>query len=143
MEKNKEKGKHEIFVSFELKDIIQIIIGACILAVPIGFTEEAWRLGEILPISNIIFLLVLTLCFITLFTYYHYHKEKINLNPKHQITQLIKRVFATYIFSFLIVGIILETIKVTAWFSNFLLSFKRTIVITFPAAIGAVISDRI
>ncbi|MCK4429723.1 MAG: hypothetical protein KAW19_00325, partial [Candidatus Aminicenantes bacterium] len=43
-----EKGKilHKIIsplmVEFHPKDVLQVIIGAAILAVPVGFTEETW-----------------------------------------------------------------------------------------------------
>ena len=43
------------------KDILQIIAGASILAVPVGFTEETWMLGEILPKLNILLIFLLSL----------------------------------------------------------------------------------
>jgi uncharacterized membrane protein len=62
----KKKGKNDgvfhsfvepIIPRFELKDILQVLIGASILAVPIGFTEETWVLGESLPLVNVFGLL--------------------------------------------------------------------------------------
>ena len=53
------KGKlykliHPLALEFHPKDILQVMIGAAILAIPVGFTEETWRFGEILPLSNVI-----------------------------------------------------------------------------------------
>ena len=56
---------------FENRDIFQVIIGAALLAVPVGFTEETWRLGEILPLTNIFILMALTVIFISAFAYTH------------------------------------------------------------------------
>ncbi|MFC1589880.1 hypothetical protein ACFL42_00145 [Candidatus Omnitrophota bacterium] len=36
-------------VELKPRDILQIIVGASVLAIPIGLTEEAWVLGEQLP----------------------------------------------------------------------------------------------
>jgi len=55
--------------SFNLEDASQVFVGAFALAVPISFSEEAWRLGETLPFHNLIMLFVLSLLFLTLFTY--------------------------------------------------------------------------
>ncbi|HEY7867203.1 MAG TPA: DUF2391 domain-containing protein, partial [Psychromonas sp.] len=35
--------------SFNMEDVSQVFVGAFALAVPISFSEEAWRLGETLP----------------------------------------------------------------------------------------------
>ncbi len=45
-------------------DIMQILIGAAVLSVPVGFTEETWKLGENLPFPNVLGLVVLAWVFI-------------------------------------------------------------------------------
>ena len=45
---------------FNLEDLSQIAIGAFVLAVPISFSEEAWQLGESLPIFNLLLLFSLS-----------------------------------------------------------------------------------
>ena len=35
-----------LMVEFRLRDLLQIIVGASLLAIPIAFTEETWDLGE-------------------------------------------------------------------------------------------------
>ena len=42
-----------MLVEFELRDVIEIIVGACVLAIPVAFTEEVWVLGEQLPLLNV------------------------------------------------------------------------------------------
>ena len=38
--------------SFNMEDASQVFVGAFALAVPISFSEEAWRLGQTLPFPN-------------------------------------------------------------------------------------------
>ncbi|MDV5080158.1 DUF2391 domain-containing protein, partial [Vibrio parahaemolyticus] len=45
---------------FNLEDASQVLVGAFALAVPISFSEEAWRLGESLPMINLLMLLSLS-----------------------------------------------------------------------------------
>jgi len=68
-------------VEFRPRDVMQIIIGSAILAVPVGFTEETWKLGESLPWLNVIALLVVSLIFISLFVYHNYYRNSPKENP--------------------------------------------------------------
>lgn len=54
---------------FNLEDASQIAIGAFVLAVPISFSEEAWRLGSTLPIGNLLLIFALSVLFLAFFTY--------------------------------------------------------------------------
>jgi uncharacterized membrane protein len=128
---------HPVRVEFHVKDILQVILGASILAIPVGYTEETWHLGEILPLVNIIGFLLLSLLFISAFTYYHYYHNNINKHWDH----FIKRVFLTYLSAFLIVAILLTLIQRTPWTTDFILAFKRTVIVTFPAAMSGAIAD--
>jgi len=63
--------------SLNLEDISQTAIGGFALAVPILFSEEAWKLGESLPIINLLFLFTLSLIFLSFFTYQGVFQGKI------------------------------------------------------------------
>ena len=142
MKNEKNKILHEIvdpiLPKFSLHDFIQVIIGASVLAVPIGFTEETWRLGETLPVLNIVGLLTLSLIFISTFTYYQYnHKHKENKSWK----EFTKRVFFTYVFSFIVVAIIMTLIQRAPWNTEMIIAFKRVAIVTFPSSMSAAIAD--
>lgn len=132
-----------IRTEFENRDIFQVIIGASVLAVPVGFTEETWALGESLPFANILAIMAFTLIFISTFVYAHYHRGKIKSNPRHHLKHFSNRVFFTYIFSFAIVALLLSIIKVAPWTTDFALAFKRTIIVAFPCSMSAAIADLI
>ncbi|MBD3156005.1 MAG: DUF2391 family protein [Candidatus Aenigmarchaeota archaeon] len=128
-----------LMIEFKLKDVLQVIIGATILAVPVAFTEEVWLLGETLPILNIGTFLFLSVLFIGTFDYYNFYRNRIE---KHW-QEFVKRVFFTYIFSFIVVGIILYLIQKTPWNTDWLLAVKRIIIVTFPSSMSAAIADTI
>ena len=41
-------------LSFNLEDASQVVIAAFALAVPVSFSEEAWKLGVTLPLTNLL-----------------------------------------------------------------------------------------
>jgi len=124
---------------FKLKDLLQVLVGASILSVPVGFTEETWRMGEQLPLANILGLFVLSIAFISMFTYYQYHHGK--PSTKEHMSEFAKRVAFTYLASFIVVTFILVLIMRAPWTTDLLLALKRTIIVTFPASLSAAIAD--
>jgi uncharacterized membrane protein len=113
------------------------MIGAGILAIPVGFTQETWDLAEILPLGNVIGLLLVSILFIAMFTYYHYYKNKM----KKHTDEFLKRVFFTYIVAFLVVALLLSLIEKAPWLGDWILAFKRTALVTFPASMSGAIAD--
>jgi len=142
MKKGKGEGVIQTLVKpiipeFKLKDVLQIIIGASILAVPIGFTQETWDLGITMPLLNVLGLLALSVVFISLFTYYQYHHKR-----EGQHTHLlVKTIVGTYALSFVAVALILGLIQKTPWNIDALLAFKRIVIVAFPASMSAAIAD--
>jgi len=138
-----EKVLHKVvsplMLEFNPKDVLQVIVGSAILAVPVGFTEETWHLGESLPLQNIIYLLALSLLFISAFVYYNYYKEHISTHWD----ELLKRVISTYIISFLVVATLLTLIQRTPWSTDWLLAFKRVVIVAFPSSMSAAVADMI
>jgi len=137
--------KNEVFrvlpIEFRLKDVLQVLIGASILAVPVGFTEETWSLGEALPSLNIFLLFLVSLIFISAFVYYHYHKGKHNHSKKVHWGELTKRVLSTYVLSFLVVAVLLTIIQRTPWMTDWVLALKRTVIVAFPSSMSATVAD--
>ena len=127
------------FVRFTERDLLQVVTGATLLAIPVGFTEEVWRIGEILPLFNVFGFLFLSLLFISLFVHYHYHKTRENLS-QHR-SAFFKRVLLTYLFSFIVVSVLLTLIQQAPWNVDFALALKRAIIVTFPSSMSAALVD--
>jgi len=124
---------------FHPKDVLQVVIGATILAIPVGFTEETWKLGGSLPMKNVLIILGISLIFIASFVYYNYYRGKIE---KHK-EEFIKRVLSTYVLSFIVVALMLILIEVAPWSVDWQLAFKRTVIVTLPASMSAAVADTI
>lgn len=124
-------------VELKPRDIIQIIVGATILAIPVGLTEETWILAQELKIENVLSLGILSVLFISLFVYFNSYR----FNLKKHISEYIKRVLATYLLSLFVVGLLLTIIEKCPWGVDNLLAIKRIIITAFPASMAATISD--
>ncbi|MEP1469404.1 MAG: DUF2391 family protein [Halieaceae bacterium] len=126
-----------LMVELRLKDIVQILVGASLLAIPMAYTEETWQLGATLPIINIAILSLLSLIFIAIFVYanfYRYYLEGF-------IFEYVKRVLAIYLISLMVVGFLMTVIQQCPWGVDNLLAIKRIIIVAFPASMSAVAVD--
>jgi uncharacterized membrane protein len=126
-----------LMVELRPRDIMQMIVGATILAIPLGFTEETWKLGEQLPLTNVLYLTVLSILFISLFVYYNFYR----FHLKGRTFEYVKRVIATYFIALLVVGILLTIIEKCPWQTDYVLAIKRIIIVSFPASMSATIAD--
>ncbi|WP_372765813.1 DUF2391 family protein [Pseudoalteromonas sp.] len=123
--------------SFNFEDIIQICVGAFALAVPISFSEEAWQLAETLPLMNLFLLLSLSLVFLSLYTYESVYLRDI----KTRRLLFIARIVIAYLITFVIVCLVLLSIDKLPIFTDPLVALRRTVVISMPASMGAIIVD--
>jgi uncharacterized membrane protein len=126
-----------LMVEFKPRDLMQVIVGASILAVPVAFTEETWNLGEKLPLNNVLALSGISVLFIGLFVYFNFYR---NMFRGH-VFNYVKRVLAIYVFSAFVVGVLLTLIEQCPWGVDNMLAVKRILIVSFPASMSAAISD--
>src|SRR3989338_3339101 len=133
------QGLSPLMVEFHFKDILQVVVGAAILSIPVSFTEETWRLGQTMPFTNILIIFLISLIFIAGFTYHNYYRQNIS---QHQF-EFFKRTIFTYLISFGVVAIILTLIQQAPWQTDWFLALKRAIIVAFPASMSATLADTI
>ena len=75
--------------------------------------------------------------FIALFVYFNFYRFAF----KGHAVEYCKRVIAIYVFSLLVVGLILTIIHKCPWGSDNLLAVKRMLIVAFPASMSAAVSD--
>jgi len=126
-----------LMVEFRPRDLMQVVLGAAILAVPVALTEETWRLGELLPFRNVLMLSAISILFIALFVYFNFYRFAF----KGHAFEYSKRVFSIYFFSLVVVGGLLTVIQKAPWTTDALLAVKRTLIVAFPASMSAAVSD--
>jgi len=123
--------------SFNMEDVSQIFVGAFALAVPISFSEEAWRLGETLPFTNLLMLFILSVIFLGFFTYQSVFQK----NIKSRLIVFIFRIVIAYLMAALVVGLVLLCLDKLPLLEDPIISMRRIIVITMPASMGAIVVD--
>ena len=126
-----------LMVELNIRDIIQIVVGATLLAIPMAFTEETWKLGSTLPDANVAILSLVSLSFIALFVYVHFYRFYL----KGFVFEYFKRVFAIYFISLVVVGLLMTLIEQCPWGVDNMLAIKRIIIVAFPASMSAVATD--
>jgi len=126
-----------VMVEFRPRDLMQVIVGASLLAVPVAFTEETWNLGAELPTLNVLALSGLSLLFIGLFVYFNFYRY---LFRQHAL-EYLKRVTSIYVFSLVVVGLLLTLIQRCPWGFDNALALKRILIVAFPASMSAAVSD--
>ncbi|ANO32570.1 DUF2391 family protein [Vibrio breoganii] len=123
--------------SFNMEDASQVFVGAFALAVPISFSEEAWRLGETLPLGNLMMLFALSVIFLGVFTYQSVFQK----NVRHRLFVFLFRIFIAYVITALVVSLVLFCLDKLPLLTDPMTSLKRVIVITMPASMGAIVVD--
>jgi uncharacterized membrane protein len=124
-------------LSFNLEDAAQVAIGAFALAVPVAFSEEAWRLGETLPLQNLVLVFVLSLFFLGLFAYGSVFQASIS----HRLPVFLWRIVIAYLLAALVVALVLLALDKLPLFAQTAIALKRLVIITMPASMGAIVVD--
>jgi len=126
-----------LMVEFRIRDAMQTVVGASILAIPAAYTEEAWNLGRDLPVANISAIALISIVFIATFVYFNFYKGYI----AEFRAQFVIRVITTYTVSVVVVAILLTVIGQCPWGIDNALALKRIVVVAFPASMSATVTD--
>tara|TARA_B100001248_G_C27395862_1_gene465492 strand:- start:154 stop:645 length:492 start_codon:yes stop_codon:yes gene_type:complete len=128
-----------LMVELNPKDILQIFVGAFLIATPLCFTEEVWRLSESLKSENVYALGLVSILTVVLFIYFNFYRYRV----KGNLIEFFKRTVATYFITISSIILILVLIDKFPFQENPDVAINRVIIIGFPALFGAVISDYI
>ncbi len=126
-------------VELRRRDLTQILVGASVLAIPVGFTEEVWTLGSELPVTNVVGLSIISLAFIALYVYFTFYRD---LFAQFRF-EYVKRVLAIYFLTLVVVASLLTIIQGAPWAAEPTVAIKRVVIVAFPASMSAALSDSI
>ena len=124
-------------VELKIQDVLEILVGASILAVPVAFTEEVWNMGNDLGWFNIILLNFVSLIFMGSFMYFKGYRNRLEMYRN----EYLKRLFSTFFLSVLIVAILLTIVGKCPWITDPDLALKRILIGSFPASMSATVTD--
>lgn len=125
-----------LMVELRPRDMLQIFIGAFLIASPLCFTEEIWQLSISLKLQNIIYLMICSMVTVTSFVYFNFYRFKLI----GHVAEFVKRIFAIYFITTFSVVLILFLIDKLP-FEEPMIAFKRVIIIAFPSIFGAAFTD--
>jgi uncharacterized membrane protein len=123
--------------SFNLEDASQIFVGAFALAVPISFSEEAWRLGETLPAMNLIMLFALSVAFLGIYAYQSVFQHDV----QRRKLVFVSRIVIAYLMTAFVVALVLLSLDKLPLLEEPMVALNRIIIISMPASMGAIIVD--
>ncbi len=124
-------------MSFNLEDVGQVAVGSFALAVPIAFSEEAWKLGETLPIMNLSLVFILSIAFLSFYAY----ESVFQADIKYRIPVFISRIIFAYLIAAVVVSLVLFSLDKFPLLTDTYVALRRLIVVTMPASMGAIIVD--
>jgi uncharacterized membrane protein len=124
-------------MSFNLEDVGQVAVGSFALAVPIAFSEEAWKLGETLPLMNLSLVFILSIAFLSFYAY----ESVFQADIKYRIPVFISRIIFAYLIAAIVVSLVLFSLDKFPLLTDTYVALRRLIVVTMPASMGAIIVD--
>lgn len=119
------------------EDIGQVIVGSTALSVPVAFSEESWHFGQTLPAFNMALVVILSLVFLVLFAYQSIFQG----NIRHRIPAFVFRIILDYLITLAVVAVVLLALNRFPLLTDPVIALKRTLVIAFPASMGAIVVD--
>jgi uncharacterized membrane protein len=122
---------------FNTEDASQIAIGAFAMAMPIAFTQEAWDMALTLPWLNLLLFAVLSICFLSFYAYYSLFQGAV----KNRVRSYVVRVGLAYAITLLVVALVLLALDKLPIMDDPMVAFRRLIIVSMPASIGAIIVE--
>ncbi len=128
-----------LMVELRARDLLQIMVGSSVLAIPVAFTEETWNLGTRLPGVNVALLALISVVFIGIFVFANFYRHYF----REYAFEFVKRVLATYVVSLVVVAVLLTIIQQCPWGTDWALALKRVVIVGLPASLSATMTDAI
>ena len=124
-------------VRFSVQDVVEIALGACVMAFPVATTEEVWNLGTELSVARVLLFSIASLFFLAILIFgLHGHGRE---NQEWGV--FARRVGTTYFLTLVICALLLFGVDRLELFTDPMTGFKRTILVAFPASFAATVVD--
>lgn len=123
-------------VEFDWHDLVQLVVGAVVLAVPVAFTEEVWDLGESLSGGRIVLVALTSIATLALFIKVLFYPN----NLAEYRFEFLKRVMAAYLVTLTVAMLLLILIGKGPG-ADGVFALKRAVLIAFPASFAATVVD--
>ncbi len=123
-------------VEFHVQDLLQLVAGAAVMALPVSLTEEVWNLAADFSPLRALAIFAVSLIILAGFIWSLFYGQRIREFPSH----FFKRCLSTYLVTFL-VALSLLFLWDKAPLDDLGLTPTRTIIVAFPASFAATAVD--
>ena len=123
--------------AFSRKDLTEIVVGACTLALPLAVTEEVWDLSRELHVLNVLAIVAVSYAVIAYFVRSHFYGG--DLTGRHG--EYIKRVLSVYGVTLLVCALCLLAIGKLPILVEPTVALKRVVLTSLPASFLATVVD--
>lgn len=135
-----------LMIEFYPRDVLQTIVGAIILAVPMAFTDEVWRIGAELPTSRILLVSAVSIFAIATFVYYNIYKAErgegfSEMFKRGDGEEFIKRVIGTYVVALTVSFVLLWILDRAPLTEHIMTTLHRAVLVALPASMSASVAD--
>ena len=130
-----ESRRHAI----KSRDFAEIIIGSVVLAFPVAVTEEVWVTSANISLLRVLLIALGSMFFISFFVRTVYFNETTWTSSR----QVAGRTLTVYSVTLLTAALTLFAVDKLPLAADALVSFKRTVIVAFPASFAATVVDSI
>ena len=123
---------------YQIRDIAEAVIGACIIAFPVAATEEVWNVGAELSLGRVLLFALVSNGVLAAVIYAIYQQKNVPFNGR----VFARRVAGTYSISLLAAAFLLFGFDRLDLLEQPLIALKRTILVAFPASFAATTIDK-
>ncbi len=121
---------------FKPEDLVQLAVGACVLAIPIAYTEEVWNLGASLPPGRILLIVLVSLTTLAGFVRVLVYRDGIAGHWR----DFTLRVAAAYVMT-LAISLMMLVLIDKGPADGLGLALRRAVLIAYPASFAATAVD--
>lgn len=125
--------------TFSRKDVGEIAMGACVLALPLAVTEEVWNLGRNLPLLNVAMIVLVSYLLIAVFVFYRFYDGRL----EEDASEFRRRVISVYVVTLLVAALCLLAIGKLPLLAEPVVAIKRTILVALPGSFLATVADAV
>ena len=135
-----------VMIEFYPRDVFQTVVGSILLAVPMAFTDEVWRIGAELSTPRIVVIGIVSVLAIATFFYYNIYKSERNESFDKMIKrghagEFVKRVVGTYLVALTSSFLILMLLDKAPIGEHLGLTLHRAVLVALPASMSASVAD--
>ena len=126
-----------LMVEVELRDVVQIIVGALVLAIPVALAEEVWNLGETMLPWNTALIALVSIGITGLFVYALFYRQHLRVYRR----EYLKRVATVYGVTLASSALVLVLIGKLPLIEAPAVAISRTVIVAFAGSFAATVVD--